>query len=99
MGPVLQPRPACHQGPAVWYDATRLSGTGLVQYELLRTPGAGLASSVEIGGGLLDEVYGKTAASTGPGPAEDRFWKYALKAHLTQRDLDHHRRERVASKT
>lgn len=87
--------PAFFGDETVSYDVTRLSGIGLVRYELLKTPGAGLTSFVEVGGGLLHEVYQKSAPASSPGPADDAFWKYVLKAHLTQRDLDHHRHERV----
>ncbi len=77
------------------YDVTRFSAIGLVRYELLRMPGTGLTSAVELGGGFLHEAYRKSDPTTSPGPAEDTFWKYVLKAHLTQRDLNYHRHERV----
>jgi outer membrane protein assembly factor BamA len=86
--------PAFFNDATVLYDVTRLSGIGLVRYELLKTPGAGLTSFVEVGGGLLHEVYQKSAPASSPGPADETFWKYVLKAHFTQRNLDHHRHER-----
>lgn len=77
------------------YEVRRFSGIGLLRYELIEAPGAGLTSAIEVGGGVLREVYREAGHGESPGPARRAFWKYLLKARLTQRDVNHHRHERA----
>jgi len=87
--------PAFFGRQTVSYEVRRFSGIGLLRYELVEPPGAGLTSAIEAGGGVLREAYRKASRGESPGPAERTFWKYLLKVRLTQRDVNHYRHERA----
>jgi hypothetical protein len=91
--------PAFFGARTVPYDVTRVSTTVLLRYDLLHTLGTGRTSAVEFGGGGLWEHYERQAP--GPGPLDQRFRKYLLKARFVHRRLgyDYHEQTGVANTT